>query len=72
MFKAQILLNRKLINVKKQEALYKKRTKKVNELLTIDYNWKQIMKKETTDFILGAMSLFGLVTIFYYTLLIFG
>ena len=40
MFKAQILLNRKLINVKKQEALYKKRTKKVNELLTINYNWK--------------------------------
>ena len=30
------------------------------------------MKKETTDFIFGAMSLFGLVTIFYYTLLIFG
>jgi len=30
------------------------------------------MKKETTDFILGAMSLFGLLTIFYYTLLIFG
>jgi len=30
------------------------------------------MKNETKDFILGAMSLFGLVTIFYYTLLIFG
>ena len=40
MLKAQILLNRKLINVKKQEALYRKRSKEVNKLLTINYNWK--------------------------------
>ncbi len=40
MLKAQILLNNTLINVKKQKALYKKRSKQVNELLTINYNWK--------------------------------
>ncbi len=39
MLKAQILFNRTLIDVKKQEALYKKRSKQVNELLTI-INWK--------------------------------
>ena len=46
MLKAQILLNNTLINVKKQKALYKKRSKQVNELLTINYNWKQTMKAE--------------------------
>ena len=29
------------------------------------------MKNETKDFILGAMSLVGIVTIFYYALIIF-
>ncbi len=44
MLKAQILFNRTLIDVKKsskkQEALYRKRSKKVNESLTLTYNWK--------------------------------
>lgn len=40
MLKAQILLNRKFINVKKQEALYRKRSKEVNKGLTNTYNWK--------------------------------
>ena len=44
MLKAQILFNRTLTDFKKyskkQEALYKKRSKQVNEGLINTYNWK--------------------------------
>jgi hypothetical protein len=39
MFRAKKLIDVKK-SLKQQEALYKKRTKKVNESLTLTYNWK--------------------------------